>query len=259
MRLHAPHVLVVCRTGPVRPRGLLLAAAQAGDGRGLAGAHGGAVVGLVPGSDPAAVARALAQPGGRDRRGRPVTVGAVGPVTPIRGLRAAHAEAARVAAALLALGMRGHGGTLADLGFAGLVAGDAPDVDGYLDRVLGPVLAYDERRGSDLAGTLEVYFGCGASPRRAAGRAARAPEHGGPAAGPGGRAARRRLAAAGPGAGDPAGPAAAPAPPPVSPRGTLDPDASRPLAAGRRGWSPRTRSSPHISAGSRPPHRGAPQ
>ena len=109
---------------------------------------------------------------------------------------AAHAEAARVAAALLALGLRGHGGTLADLGFAGLVAGDAPDVDGYLDRVLGPVLAYDERRGSDLAGTLEVYFGCGASPRRAAGAAARAPEHGGPAAGPGRRAARRGLAAA---------------------------------------------------------------
>ena len=30
------------------------------------------------------------------------------------------------------------------------------------------MLDYDERRGSDLAGTLEVYFGCGASPRRAA-------------------------------------------------------------------------------------------
>jgi hypothetical protein len=169
IRLQAPHVLVVCRTGPVRPRGLLLAAAHAGDGRGLAGAHGGAVVGLVPGGDPAGVARALAHPGDATGEG-PVTVGAVGPVIPIRGLRAAHAEAARVAAALLALGMRGHGGTLTELGFAGLVAGDTPDVDGYLQRVLGPVLGYDERRGSDLAGTLEVYFGCGASPRRAAGQ-----------------------------------------------------------------------------------------
>jgi PucR C-terminal helix-turn-helix domain/GGDEF-like domain len=167
IRLQAPHVLVVCRTGPVRPRGLLLAAAKAGIGRGLAGAHGGAVVGLVPGSDPTAVARALASDG-VDGEG-PVTVGAVGPVIPINGLRAAHAEAARVAAALLALGLTGHGGTQAELGFAGLVAGDGSDVDGYLDRVLGPVLAYDERRGSDLAGTLEVYFGCGTSPRRAAG------------------------------------------------------------------------------------------
>jgi DNA-binding PucR family transcriptional regulator len=121
----------------------------------------------VPGTDPGAVARALAQP---DAEGDgPVTVGAAGPVLPIRGLRAAHAEATRVAAALLALGLRGHGGTLADLGFAGLVAGDTPDVDGYLDRVLGPVLDYDRRRGSDLAGTLDVYFGCGTSPRRAAG------------------------------------------------------------------------------------------
>lgn len=166
IRMQAPHVLVVCRTGPVRPRGLVAAASQAGAGRGLAGTHGGAVVGLVPGSDPAAVARALAG----SERDEPVTVGAVGPVTPVRGLRTAHAEAARVASALLALGMRGHGGTLADLGFAGLVAGDAPDVDGYLERVLGPVLAYDERRGSDLARTVEVYFGCGASPRRAAGQ-----------------------------------------------------------------------------------------
>jgi type II secretory pathway pseudopilin PulG len=168
IRMHAPHVLVVCRSRPVRPRGLLLAAAQAGSGRGLAGVHGGAVVGLVPGTDPGAVARALAQPDA-DRDG-PVTVGAAGPVSPICGLRAAHAEATRVAAALLTLGLRGHGGTLADLGFAGLVAGDTPDVDGYLGRVLGPVLDYDERRGSDLAGTLDVYFRCGTSPRRAAGQ-----------------------------------------------------------------------------------------
>jgi type II secretory pathway pseudopilin PulG len=167
IRMHAPHVLVVCRSRPVRPRGLLLAAARAGSGRGLAGVHGGAVVGLVPGTDPGTVARALAQPDA-DGDG-PVTVGAAGPVSPIRGLRAAHSEATRVAAALLALGLRGHGGTLADLGFAGLVAGDTPDVDGYLDRVLGPVLDYDQRRGSDLAGTLDVYFGCGTSPRRAAG------------------------------------------------------------------------------------------
>ncbi len=168
LRLQAPHVLVVCRTGPIRPRGLLLAAASAGTGRGLAGMHGGAVVGLVPGSDPAAVAASLARPDADDDG--PVTVGAVGPVLPARGLRAAHTEAGRVASALLTLGMRGRGGTVDELGFAGLVAGDAADVSGYLHRVLGPVLAYDERRGSDLAGTLEIYFGCGASPRRAAGQ-----------------------------------------------------------------------------------------
>jgi hypothetical protein len=167
LRLHAPHVLVVCRTGPARPRGLLLAAASAGSGRGLAGVHGGAVVGLVPGDDPAVVAAALARPDSHEDG--PVTVGGVGPVTPLRGLRSAHVEAARVASALLTLGMRGRGGTMAELGFAGLVAGGTADVAGYLDRVLGPVTDYDERRGSDLVCTLETYFDCGASPRRAAG------------------------------------------------------------------------------------------
>ena len=214
LRLQAPHVLVVCRTGPVRPRGLLLAAAQAGTGRGLAGTHGGAVVGLVPATDPAAVANALAQPD-EDGDG-PVTVGATGPVTPIRGLRSAHAEAARVAAALLALGLPGHGGTQAELGFAGLVVGDAPDVDGYLARVLGPVLAYDERRGSDLAGTLDVYFGSRGEPAPGRGAAARAPEHGGAAAGARRWAARRGLAAAGPGLGDTTRAAVETAAPPVS-------------------------------------------
>ena len=32
----------------------------------------------------------------------------------------------------------------------------------------GPLIEYDERRGSDLVGTLEPYFAAGASPSRAA-------------------------------------------------------------------------------------------
>jgi DNA-binding PucR family transcriptional regulator len=102
--------------------------------------------------------------------GDPVTVGAAGPVVPGLGLRATHAEARRVADALVTLGMTGRGGSAGDLGFAGLVTGDAPDVEGYLDRVLGPLAAYDATRGSDLLGTLEAWFACGASARRAAGR-----------------------------------------------------------------------------------------
>ena len=46
--------------------------------------------------------------------------------------------------------------------------GDGADVEGYLTRVLGPLLDYDFRRGSDLVGTLAAYFAAGASPRRAA-------------------------------------------------------------------------------------------
>ena len=107
--------------------------------------------------------------GRRPCRGGTVTVGASGPLAPARGLATAYAEARRTADALVALGLAGHGGSARDLGFAGLVLGDGADVAGYLDRVLGPLLDYDDRRGSDLVGTLAAYFAAGASPRRAAG------------------------------------------------------------------------------------------
>ncbi|WP_308282982.1 helix-turn-helix domain-containing protein [Pseudonocardia nigra] len=162
LRLQTPHVVAVCRG---RRRGLQLAAATAGDGRGLAGEHDGEIVAVVPGRDPSAVATGLARRLGDD--GAPVTVGATGPVLPAAGLRDAHADARRTADALSAMGMAA--GSARDLGFAGLVRGGPADVDGYLERVLGPVLDYDTRRGSDLLGTLEAYFAAGSSPRRAAG------------------------------------------------------------------------------------------
>ncbi|WP_343940550.1 helix-turn-helix domain-containing protein, partial [Pseudonocardia zijingensis] len=86
---------------------------------------------------------------------------------PAAGLRDAHAEARRTAEALAALGLPA--GAARDLGFAGLVTGDAADVEGYVERVLGPVAAHDARRGTDLLTTLEAYFAAGASPTRAAG------------------------------------------------------------------------------------------
>ena len=52
IRLQAPHVLVVCRTGPVRPRGLLLAARRPGRaraGRGARRRRGRAGAGQRPG------------------------------------------------------------------------------------------------------------------------------------------------------------------------------------------------------------------
>uniref|UniRef100_UPI001BDC3043 helix-turn-helix domain-containing protein n=1 Tax=Pseudonocardia lacus TaxID=2835865 RepID=UPI001BDC3043 len=75
----------------------------------------------------------------------------------------------RTADALLALGRRGRGAAAADLGFAGLViGGDRADVDGYLARVLGPLTDYDDRRGSDLLGTLAAWFAAAGSHRAAA-------------------------------------------------------------------------------------------
>ncbi|WP_300009065.1 helix-turn-helix domain-containing protein [Pseudonocardia sp.] len=159
LRLQHPHVVAVCRG---RSPGLLAAAADSGDGRGLAGSHGEDVVALVPGTDPSAVAEGLS----RRLGDAPVTVGAAGPVVPGAGLRDAHAHARRTTDALVALGRPA--GSARELGFAGLV-GHPADVDDYLARVLGPVADYDRRRGSDLLGTLEAWFATGASPRRAAG------------------------------------------------------------------------------------------
>jgi hypothetical protein len=161
LRLQTPHVVAVCRG---RRRGGSLAAAAAGDGRGLAGEHHGEVVAVVPGRDPSAVATALARRLGGE--GAPVTVGAAGPVLPAAGLRDAHADARRTTDALSALGLAA--GSARDLGFAGLVGGGTAEVDGYLERVLGPVAAYDAQRGTDLLGTLAAYFATGASPSRAA-------------------------------------------------------------------------------------------
>jgi type II secretory pathway pseudopilin PulG len=160
LRPERPHVVLVCRGA--RPRGLLVAAAGAGHGRGLSVEHGGEVIGLVPGGDPSGVAAALA-----GRLAGEVTVGAAGPIVPAQGPAAAYAEARRTAGALVALGRSGEGAAASDLGFAGLVAGDTPDVAGWVERVLGPVTAHDAARGTDLAGTLRAYFAAGSSPRRA--------------------------------------------------------------------------------------------
>ena len=161
LRTERPHLVLVCRGG--RPRGLPLAAAAAGTGRGLAGEHDGAVVALVPGDDPSAVAARLAL-----RFTPDVTVGAAGPVAPARGVARAYAEARRTADALAVLGRTGQGAAAAELGFAGLVVADEPDVTAWVQDVLGPVADHDAARGTDLIGTLTAYYACGASPRRAA-------------------------------------------------------------------------------------------
>src|SRR5207248_8664678 len=91
---------------------------------GLAGRHDGWSVAVVPGRDASAVADDLARRTGRDTG----PVGAAGPAVPAAGLRDAYAEARRTADALTALGLTA--GSARDLGFAGLVTGEAADVEG---------------------------------------------------------------------------------------------------------------------------------
>jgi hypothetical protein len=168
LRLHTPHVLAVCRCDEPRRRGVALAAGALGDGRALVAEHGDGIVVVLPGRDATSVATELVRRVGGPAAGGTVTVGASGPLAPAHGLATAYAEACRTADALVALGLAGHAGSARDLGFVGLVLGDGADVEGYLTRVLGPLIDYDSRRGSDLVGTVAAYFAAGASPRRAA-------------------------------------------------------------------------------------------
>ncbi|KGN33259.1 cyclic diguanylate phosphodiesterase [Knoellia sinensis KCTC 19936] len=171
--LREPSCLLVARAGDGQSlRSLVLAVNAALGGRSLVGVVDGHVAALVPSSDPGSAATDLAQ---RLARTQSVTVGAAGPVREsesgyVANLSAAHTEALRTAEALVALGRHGDGASAADLGFAGLIVGTRPEVTAYVGSFLGPLLDYDEARGTDLVGTLEAYFLAGASPRHAATR-----------------------------------------------------------------------------------------
>lgn len=145
-----------------------MSAALGGDA--LVGEVGGQVVALVAGEHPGSVAANLAH---RLTRSQSATVGASSvpgglPTTLLASLADAHTEAARTAEALVALGRVGDGASVSDLGFAGLIVGTQPEVTAYVESVLGPLLSYDEARGTDLVKTLEAYFSAGSSPRHAA-------------------------------------------------------------------------------------------
>ncbi|MBN9734859.1 MULTISPECIES: helix-turn-helix domain-containing protein [unclassified Pseudonocardia] len=168
--VHRPHLLLVCRSHPARRRALAREAATLGGRSGLVAEREGALVVLLPGDDPAAAGARLARPSSEQDPDAGVTVGAAGPFRPADGADAALGEARRAAEALLALDRAGESAAAADLGFAGLLLGDRPDVAGYVDGILGPVAEHDERRGSDLLHTLEAYYATGASPTRAAAR-----------------------------------------------------------------------------------------
>lgn len=162
-----PWCVLVLRADPsASTRAVVLSASTALGERALVGRHDGDIVALVPGEDPDRLAKSVAaRLGQRDG----ATVAGVGPMSDVDEIPAANEEGVRTVAALIALGHRGKGAAATQLGFAGLIVGAEPDVGDYVTRVLGPVLDYDARRGTDLVGTLAAYFGAGSSPRHAAG------------------------------------------------------------------------------------------
>ncbi|MFJ2747858.1 helix-turn-helix domain-containing protein [Streptomyces sp. NPDC087297] len=184
VNLGRPHAVFVLHAGAVpRPRLLAAAARLAQARKGLAGLHHEDVVLVCPAEAPDAVrgpgtgsgagtgtgpaAASLAGELGQVLAG-PVTVGAAGPVTGPAEFADAYAEARRCRTALRTLGREGTGAALSDLGFLGVLLGDQTDLGGYVHQTLGPVLAYDAKRGTDLIRTLRAYFDTGTSQSRAA-------------------------------------------------------------------------------------------
>ncbi|MET9789460.1 helix-turn-helix domain-containing protein [Streptomyces canus] len=99
-----------------------------------------------------------------------VTVGASAPVRDLAvhldAVAAAYEEGRRCLDALRLLGRSGDGAAAEDFGFLGLLLAGDRDIAGFVDRTIGQVVTYDDRRGTDLLRTLDAYFACGTSPAR---------------------------------------------------------------------------------------------
>lgn len=143
--------------------------------RGVSAEHGEAVVLLVPFApgdtdDPEHTAESTARHAAERLArlaGFPVTVGAGRRAAGPAALAASYGEGLRCVRALRVLGRAGEGASARALGFLGVLLGDGHDVDGFVGAALGPLLAYDARRGTELVRTLRAYFDCGGSLTRA--------------------------------------------------------------------------------------------
>lgn len=140
--------------------------------QGLASARDGGTVLLLPlgaGDTATDVARRTARHLGTAVH-QPVTVGASAPVTDLAAhpetVAAAYAEGRRCLDALHLLGRAGDGAAAEDFGFLGLLLAGERDIAGFVERTIGPVVSYDERRGTELLRTLDAYFQGGMSPAR---------------------------------------------------------------------------------------------
>jgi hypothetical protein len=167
--LEKPSVVAVAVVeGLERHRAGQVAARHAVELRGLGGDHDGGVVVVVPGDDAKAVGAALqariAAAGGTS------TVGVVAAGPGPQAIAAAYPEARGCLRTLLTLGRSGEVSDPAGLGLARLVLGDSgPDeLDAFVEAAIGPVLAYDRRRGTNLVETVEAWFAAGSRPAETA-------------------------------------------------------------------------------------------
>ncbi|WP_306321399.1 MULTISPECIES: helix-turn-helix domain-containing protein [unclassified Streptomyces] len=162
-----PHIVVVAK-----PEGGLTdgvrswATVYARQSGGLRSHREGHVVFLLPGTDPGATARGVADSAAAVT-GLRITAGAAGPSTDADTVPGLYKQAQRCLHAVATLGAAGGVATPQDLGGLELLLADQQDVAGFIEAAIGPLLEHDERRSTDLVPTLEAYYAANSSPRRA--------------------------------------------------------------------------------------------
>ncbi len=125
---------------------------------GLASAHGDEIAVLLPAAD-ASAARTFVKELSAVI-GAAVTGAAAGPVEDPGRLPDSFDDARRCLQALLALGRHGEVADSTDFGFYQLLlrGRDIGEVREFVEAAIGPLLAYDRRRGTDLVGTLRTHL-----------------------------------------------------------------------------------------------------
>ena len=110
------------------------------------------------------VAKAIRDRVARLEPHRPIVIGVGAPVQAIDDLSRSFAEANEAADVAFSLPSHRHYATVADIHLRGLVhlLREDPRVHSYRERELGPLLAYDSRRHTQLFKTLLVYLEVGA-------------------------------------------------------------------------------------------------
>lgn len=168
VELEQPHVVVVARPeGGELGRAVAWASSYAYRMNGLKGVRRGCIVLVLPGSDASAAARQVSAELS-PMLGHPVSTGAAGPSAGAGEVARVYAEAVRCLDALTALDGAGGTASLSELGFLGLLLSTDHDVDAFIESTVGPVLAYDANRFTELTRTLDAYFDSGGSPTHAA-------------------------------------------------------------------------------------------
>ncbi|MBB4929586.1 GAF domain-containing protein [Lipingzhangella halophila] len=161
--LDAAHVVVVAEAASANAARLRSAATHLAETKhGLAGVRHGRTVLVLPGTDPVGVGRYAAAEL-RAAANAPVTAGVAGPTTGLDTIPGRYGEALRCVRALRSLDRDGEVASPDELGFLGLLLSTNRQAPEFVAATLGPLLEYDEQRGTALVATLRAYFACGAN------------------------------------------------------------------------------------------------